>query len=59
MINQSKDNTQFSMRRVVENITDTKSHEARSSNSKINSKKKIEMFYVTETFYKKQLEDDF
>ena len=24
MINQSKDNTQFSMRRVVENITDTK-----------------------------------
>jgi hypothetical protein len=30
MITQSKENTKFSMRRVVDNITDTISHEARS-----------------------------
>lgn len=56
MINQSKDNTKFSLKRAAEHVGDNKFENAQSSKNKDN--KKIEMFYVTETFYKKEVVDD-
>ena len=58
MINQSKDNTKFPLKRAAEHVGDNKSQNAQSSNNKAKEKKKIEMFYVTETFYKKEVVDD-
>ena len=58
MINQSKDNTKFSLKRAAEDVGDNKSQKAQLSNNKDKDTKKIEMFYVTETFYKKEVVND-
>ena len=58
MINQSKDNTKFSLKPAAEDVGDNKSQKAQLSNNKDKETKKIEMFYVTETFYKKEVVND-
>lgn len=55
MINQQLgDSSKFSKSRAAENTNDNRSQNAHSSH-KVRSKKKIEMFYVTENFYKKEV----